>query len=64
MISFGPSEVAVYFLVRNKDLQKAVEAIHTTFFTKRLVAWDQFSALGGPLKANRRISNNECRMSK
>jgi aspartate kinase len=32
MISFGPSEVAVYFLVRNKDLQKAVEAIHTTFF--------------------------------
>jgi len=32
MISFGPSEVAVYFLVRNQDLQKAVEAIHTTFF--------------------------------
>jgi aspartate kinase len=32
MISFGPSEVAVYFLVRNKDLQKAVEAIHTSFF--------------------------------
>ena len=34
MISFGPSEVAVYFLVRNKDLQKAVEAIHTTFFSE------------------------------
>jgi aspartate kinase len=33
MISFGPSEVAVYFLVRNKDLQKAVEAIHTSFFS-------------------------------
>jgi aspartate kinase len=36
MISFGPSEVAVYFLVRNKDLQKAVEAIHTSFFTTSL----------------------------
>ena len=36
MISFGPSEVAVYFLVRNKDLQKAVEAIHTTFFSTGL----------------------------
>ena len=34
MISFGPSEVAVYFLVRNKDLQKAVEAIHAAFFPK------------------------------
>jgi len=33
MISFGPSEVALYFLVRNKDLQKALEAIHTTFFS-------------------------------
>jgi aspartate kinase len=32
MISFGPSDVAVYFLVRNKDLQKAVEAIHASFF--------------------------------
>ena len=32
MISFGPSEVALYFIVRNKDLQKAVEAIHSTFF--------------------------------
>ncbi|NTV59141.1 MAG: aspartate kinase, partial [Deltaproteobacteria bacterium] len=36
MISFGPSEVAVYFLVRNKDLQKAVEAIHTSFFSTDL----------------------------
>jgi len=36
MISFGPSEVAVYFLVRNKDLPKAVEAIHTTFFSTGL----------------------------
>ena len=34
MISFGPSEVAVYFLVRNKNLQKAVEAIHATFFSE------------------------------
>jgi aspartokinase/homoserine dehydrogenase 1 len=32
MISFGPSEVALYFLVRNRDLQKAVEAIHATLF--------------------------------
>jgi aspartate kinase len=34
MISLGPSEVALYFIVRNKDLQKAVEAIHSTFFGK------------------------------
>jgi len=33
MSSFGPSEVALYFIVRQKDLQKAVEAIHTTFFS-------------------------------
>ncbi len=33
MISFGPSEVALYFLVRNKDLQKTLEAIHSTFFS-------------------------------
>jgi len=33
MISFGPSEVALYFLVRNKNLQKALEAIHSTFFS-------------------------------
>jgi aspartate kinase len=36
MISFGPSEVAVYFLVRNKDLQKAVQAIHNSFFSTNL----------------------------
>lgn len=36
MISFGPSDVAVYFLVRNNDLQKSVEAIHTTFFSTSL----------------------------
>jgi aspartate kinase len=33
MSSFGPSEVALYFIVRQKDLQKAVEAIHATFFS-------------------------------
>lgn len=33
MISFGPSEVALYFLVRNQDLQKALEAIHDAFFS-------------------------------
>ena len=33
MSSFGPSEVALYFIVRQKDLQKAVRAIHTTFFS-------------------------------
>jgi aspartate kinase len=33
MISFGPSEVALYFLVRNQDLQKTLEAIHSTFFS-------------------------------
>jgi aspartate kinase len=32
MISFGPSRAALYFLVRNQDLQKAVTAIHNTFF--------------------------------
>jgi len=41
MISFGPSEVAVYFLVRNKDLQKAVEAIHTSFFSEGLESSSQ-----------------------
>ncbi|MCG6905052.1 MAG: aspartate kinase [Desulfobacteraceae bacterium] len=34
MISFGPSRVALYFLVRLKDLQKAVTAIHSTFFSQ------------------------------
>ena len=32
MISFGPSREALYFIVRNQDLQKAVIAIHDTFF--------------------------------
>jgi aspartate kinase len=32
MISFGPSREALYFIVRNQDLQKAVIAIHGTFF--------------------------------
>jgi aspartate kinase len=33
MISLGPSEVALYFIVRNNDLQKTLEAIHNTFFS-------------------------------
>jgi aspartate kinase len=33
MIVLGPSEVALYFIVRNKDLKKTVEAIHGTFFS-------------------------------
>jgi aspartate kinase len=33
MISFGPSEVALYFIVRDKDLQKTLEAIHSSFFS-------------------------------
>lgn len=33
MISFGPSSVALYFLVRNRDLHSAVNAIHSTFFS-------------------------------
>jgi len=32
MISMGPSEVALYFIVRTSDLKRAVEAIHSTFF--------------------------------
>jgi aspartate kinase len=36
MISFGPSPVALYFLVRNKDLHCAVNAIHNKFFPKIL----------------------------
>jgi aspartate kinase len=35
MSSFGPSEVALYIIIRQKDLQKAVHAIHTTFFSDR-----------------------------
>ncbi len=33
MISFGPSRVALYFLVRTRDLHGAVNAIHSTFFS-------------------------------
>ncbi len=32
MISFGPSRVALYFIVRNRDLKDAVCAIHENFF--------------------------------
>ena len=32
MIAFGPSPVALYFLVRKANLQKAVAAIHSHFF--------------------------------
>jgi len=32
MISLGPSRVALYFLVRAKDLNSSVAAIHSTFF--------------------------------
>jgi len=33
MISFGPSRAALYFLAKTKDLNKAVNAIHSTFFS-------------------------------
>ena len=33
MISFGPSRAALYFLVKKKDLESAVNAIHSTFFS-------------------------------
>ncbi len=32
--------VALYFIVRNKDLQKALEAIHSTFFSTPLSGRD------------------------
>ena len=32
MIAFGPSPAALYFIVREPDLHKAVTAIHTAFF--------------------------------
>jgi aspartate kinase len=32
MISFGPSRVALYFIVRTRDLRVAVSAIHEIFF--------------------------------
>jgi aspartate kinase len=33
MISFGPSPAALYFLVKKKDLESGVNAIHSTFFS-------------------------------
>ncbi|MBI9082932.1 MAG: aspartate kinase [Desulfobacterales bacterium] len=33
MISFGPSRAALYFLTKGKDLQKAISAIHSRFFS-------------------------------
>ena len=33
MISFGPSRAALYFLVEEKDLESAVNAIHSSFFS-------------------------------
>jgi aspartokinase len=34
MISFGPSPVALYFLVQSRELKKAVAAIHSTIFAQ------------------------------
>jgi aspartate kinase len=36
MIAFGPSPVALYFLVRKKDLEKAVSSIHSHFFSNTI----------------------------
>ena len=33
MIAFGPSRAALYFLVREKSLKRAVVSIHSTFFS-------------------------------
>ncbi|MBW2297787.1 MAG: aspartate kinase [Deltaproteobacteria bacterium] len=33
MISFGPSRAALYFLAKTKDLSRAVNVIHATFFS-------------------------------
>ncbi len=33
MISFGPSPAALYFIAKQKDLSRAVVAIHSTFFS-------------------------------
>jgi aspartate kinase len=33
MIAFGPSPVALYFIVKETDLEKAVAAIHRHFFS-------------------------------
>lgn len=35
MISFGPSKVALYFIVKAEDLKKAVREIHNTFFSEK-----------------------------
>lgn len=35
MISFGPSRAALYFLTKQKDVNKAVNAIHNTFFSNK-----------------------------
>jgi len=32
MISFGPSRAALYFLVKQKDLESGLNAIHSSFF--------------------------------
>ena len=32
MIAFGPSPVALYFIVHEKDLKASVRALHGTFF--------------------------------
>jgi aspartokinase/homoserine dehydrogenase 1 len=29
---FGPSQAALYFIVRNRDLSNTLKAIHSTFF--------------------------------
>ena len=33
MISSGASEVAYYFIVKDKDVKRAIHAIHDEFFT-------------------------------
>jgi aspartate kinase len=35
MISLGASEVAIYFIVKQKDLEEAVKAIHDDFFSNK-----------------------------
>ncbi|MEJ2657554.1 MAG: aspartate kinase [Desulfobacterales bacterium] len=41
MISFGPSPVALYFLVRNRDLHCALNAIHGKFFPNQMNPWEE-----------------------
>lgn len=41
MIAFGPSPVALYFIVREEDLRRAVTAIHDHFFASCPVAGEQ-----------------------